>query len=215
MLTLQAHSRATSLLASGARYLIVAVVAALSITCGHSRCCRSGPLQLARSLSAATIRSPELFAVSNRATVPSGSTPSRRVAPWATWAPPAAPQRAHSRHRPTAMNLTTPPRRLEHPVAEPFLSKIRVMSFVFAPKGWALCNGQLLPINQNQALFSLLGTTFAGDGRVNVALPDPRGQRPSRTRSPHSREVSHRVCPPWQRARTWCRGGPRNSELFL
>jgi microcystin-dependent protein len=63
-------------------------------------------------------------------------------------------------------------------MAEPFLSEIRIMSFVFAPKGWALCNGQLLPINQNQALFSLLGTTFGGDGRVNFALPDVRGRTP-------------------------------------
>src|SRR5688500_7196599 len=63
-------------------------------------------------------------------------------------------------------------------MAEPFLSEIRIMSFVFAPKGWAQCNGQLLPINQNQALFSLLGTTFGGDGRVNFALPDLRGRTP-------------------------------------
>jgi microcystin-dependent protein len=63
-------------------------------------------------------------------------------------------------------------------MAEPFLSEIRLMSFGFAPKGWALCNGQLLPINQNQALFSLLGTTFGGDGRVNFALPDLRGRTP-------------------------------------
>jgi microcystin-dependent protein len=63
-------------------------------------------------------------------------------------------------------------------MAEPFLSEIRLMSFGFAPKGWALCNGQLLPINQNQALFSLLGTTFGGDGRVNFALPDYRGRTP-------------------------------------
>jgi microcystin-dependent protein len=63
-------------------------------------------------------------------------------------------------------------------MAEPFLSEIRLMSFVFAPKNWALCNGQLLPINQNQALFSLLGTTFGGDGRVNFALPDLRGRLP-------------------------------------
>jgi microcystin-dependent protein len=66
-------------------------------------------------------------------------------------------------------------------MAEPFLSEIRIMSFGFAPRGWALCNGQLLPINQNQALFSLLGTTFGGDGRVNFALPNlqgnPCGQR--------------------------------------
>ena len=63
-------------------------------------------------------------------------------------------------------------------MAEPFLSEIRIMSFEFAPKGWALCNGQLLPINQNQALFSLLGTTYGGDGRVNFALPDLRGRTP-------------------------------------
>src|SRR5207248_6369700 len=63
-------------------------------------------------------------------------------------------------------------------MAEPFLSEIRIMSFGFPPKGWAQCNGQLLPINQNQALFSLLGTTYGGDGRVNFALPDLRGRVP-------------------------------------
>jgi microcystin-dependent protein len=71
-------------------------------------------------------------------------------------------------------------------VAEPFLSEIRLMSFVFPPKGWALCNGQLLPINQNQALFSLLGTTFGGDGRVNFALPDLRGRVPIHVGSSHT-----------------------------
>jgi microcystin-dependent protein len=71
-------------------------------------------------------------------------------------------------------------------MAEPFLSEIRLMSFVFAPKGWALCNGQLLPINQNQALFSLLGTTFGGDGRVNFALPDLRGRAPVHVGSGHT-----------------------------
>ncbi len=71
-------------------------------------------------------------------------------------------------------------------MAEPFLSEIRIMSFVFAPKGWALCNGQLLPINQNQALFSLLGTTFGGDGRVNFALPDLRGRTPIHVGSAHT-----------------------------
>jgi microcystin-dependent protein len=71
-------------------------------------------------------------------------------------------------------------------MAEPFLSEIRLMSFVFAPKGWALCNGQLLPINQNQALFSLLGTTFGGDGRVNFALPDYRGRVPIHVGSGHT-----------------------------
>ena len=63
-------------------------------------------------------------------------------------------------------------------MAEPFLSEIRIMSFVFAPKGWALCNGQLLPINQNQALFSLLGTTYGGNGTTNFALPDLRARTP-------------------------------------
>jgi microcystin-dependent protein len=63
-------------------------------------------------------------------------------------------------------------------MAEPFLSEIRIMSFGFPPKGWAECNGQLLPINQNQALFSLLGTTYGGDGRVNFALPDLQGRSP-------------------------------------
>ncbi len=71
-------------------------------------------------------------------------------------------------------------------MAEPFLSEIRIMSFVFAPKGWALCNGQLLPINQNQALFSLLGTTFGGDGRVNFALPDLRGRTPIHVGNSHT-----------------------------
>jgi len=71
-------------------------------------------------------------------------------------------------------------------VAEPFLSEIRLMSFQFAPKGWALCNGQLLPINQNQALFSLLGTTYGGDGRVNFALPNLRGRTPIHVGAGHS-----------------------------
>jgi microcystin-dependent protein len=71
-------------------------------------------------------------------------------------------------------------------MAEPFLSEIRIMSFSFAPKGWAMCNGQLMPINQNQALFSLLGTTFGGDGRVNFALPDQRGRAPIHVGSGHT-----------------------------
>jgi microcystin-dependent protein len=71
-------------------------------------------------------------------------------------------------------------------MAEPFLSEIRIFSFNFAPKGWALCNGQLLPINQNQALFSLLGTTYGGDGRVNFALPDVRSRTPIHMGSGHT-----------------------------
>ena len=70
-------------------------------------------------------------------------------------------------------------------MSEPFLSEIRVMSFGFAPKGWALCNGQLLPINQNQALFSLLGTTYGGDGRVNFALPNLQARAPMHTGNGH------------------------------
>jgi microcystin-dependent protein len=63
-------------------------------------------------------------------------------------------------------------------MAEPFLSEIRIMSFNFPPKGWATCDGQLLPINQNQGLFSLLGTTYGGDGRVNFGLPNLRARIP-------------------------------------
>lgn len=63
-------------------------------------------------------------------------------------------------------------------MAEPFLSEIRIFSFNFAPQGWAQCNGQLLPINQNQALFSLLGTTYGGNGQTNFALPELRGRVP-------------------------------------
>jgi microcystin-dependent protein len=71
-------------------------------------------------------------------------------------------------------------------MAEPFLSEIKIVSFNFPPKGWALCNGQLLPINQNQALFSLLGTTYGGDGRVNFALPNLRGQVPIHVGNGHT-----------------------------
>jgi len=71
-------------------------------------------------------------------------------------------------------------------VAEPFLAEIRVMSFNFPPKGWAQCDGQLLPINQNQALFSLLGTTYGGDGRVNFALPNLGGKTPMHVGGGHT-----------------------------
>src|SRR3954464_4349777 len=63
-------------------------------------------------------------------------------------------------------------------MSEPFLSEIKIMSFNFPPKGWALCNGQLLPINQNQALFALLGTNYGGNGQTTFALPDLRGRVP-------------------------------------
>jgi microcystin-dependent protein len=63
-------------------------------------------------------------------------------------------------------------------VSEPFLGEIKVISWNFPPKGWSFCNGQLLPINQNQALFSILGTTYGGDGRQTFALPNLQGRIP-------------------------------------
>src|ERR1044071_8084055 len=71
-------------------------------------------------------------------------------------------------------------------MAEPFLAEIRLMSFVFPPKGWALCNGQLLPINQNQTLFSLLGTTFGGNGQTTFGLPNLQGRTPIHVGSGHT-----------------------------
>jgi microcystin-dependent protein len=63
-------------------------------------------------------------------------------------------------------------------MSEPFLADIRIMGFNFAPRGWAFCDGQILPINQNQSLYYLLGTTYGGDGRTTFALPDLRGRTP-------------------------------------
>jgi microcystin-dependent protein len=71
-------------------------------------------------------------------------------------------------------------------MSTPFLSEIKIVSFNFAPKGWALCNGQLLPINQNQPLFSLLGTTYGGDGRVNFGLPNLQGSVPIHVGNGHT-----------------------------
>jgi len=62
---------------------------------------------------------------------------------------------------------------------DPYLGEILIVAFNFAPKGWAMCNGQFLPINQNQALFSILGTTYGGNGQTNFALPDFRGRIPA------------------------------------
>jgi microcystin-dependent protein len=83
----------------------------------------------------------------------------------------------------------------------PYIGEIMVISFGFPPKGWAFCDGQVLPINQNQALFSLLGTTYGGDGRTTFALPDLRGRVPihqgqgsgltARARGERSGETSH------------------------
>jgi microcystin-dependent protein len=63
-------------------------------------------------------------------------------------------------------------------MADPFVAEIRIFPFSFAPKGWAFCDGQLLPLSQNTALFSLLGTTYGGDGKSNFALPDLQGRAP-------------------------------------
>lgn len=60
-------------------------------------------------------------------------------------------------------------------MADPFVAEIRIFPFYFAPRGWAFCNGQILPISQNTALFSLLGTTYGGDGKSNFALPNMQG----------------------------------------
>ena len=70
-------------------------------------------------------------------------------------------------------------------MSDPFLSEIKIVSFNFAPKGWAKCNGQLLPINQNQALFSLLGTTYGGNGQTTFALPNLQGAVPIHTGQGH------------------------------
>ena len=63
-------------------------------------------------------------------------------------------------------------------MSEPFLAEIRMVGFYFAPGSWAFCDGQILPINQNQSLYSLLGTVYGGDGRTTFALPDLRGRVP-------------------------------------
>src|SRR5438067_8804683 len=91
-------------------------------------------------------------------------------------------------------------------MASPFLSELRIVSFDFPPKGWAFCNGQILPINQNQALYSLLGTTYGGNGVTTFALPDLRGMVPmhpgqgpglsSRTRGERGGEQAHTLALP-------------------
>ena len=70
-------------------------------------------------------------------------------------------------------------------MSEPFLAEVRIVGFNFAPRGWAFCDGQILPINQNQSLYSLLGTTYGGDGRTSFALPDMRGRTPMHVGNGH------------------------------
>ena len=72
-------------------------------------------------------------------------------------------------------------------MSEPFLAEIKIVSFGYNISGWAMCNGQLLPINQNQALFSLLGTTYGGNGQTNFALPNFRGRIPMHSGNGHDR----------------------------
>ena len=71
-------------------------------------------------------------------------------------------------------------------MSEPFLAEVRVFGFNFPPRGWAQCDGQILPINQNQSLYSLLGTTYGGDGRTSFALPELRGRTPIHEGTGHS-----------------------------
>jgi microcystin-dependent protein len=71
-------------------------------------------------------------------------------------------------------------------MSEPFLSEIKIVSFDFPPKGWAFCNGQFLPINQNQALFALLGTTYGGNGQTTFALPNLQGRAPIHFSNSHN-----------------------------
>src|ERR1041384_4990095 len=73
-------------------------------------------------------------------------------------------------------------------MADPFVAEIRIFGFNFAPTGWAFCNGQILPISQNTALFALLGTTYGGDGKSTFALPDLQGNTPMRSEE-HTSEL--------------------------
>ena len=71
-------------------------------------------------------------------------------------------------------------------MSEPFLAEVRMVGFNFAPRGWAFCDGQIMPIDQNQSLYSLLGTTYGGDGRTSFALPDLRGRTPIHVGNGHN-----------------------------
>ena len=78
-------------------------------------------------------------------------------------------------------------------MSEPFLAEVRMVGFNFAPRGWAFLDGQILPINQNQSLYSLLGTTYGGDGRTSFALPDLRGRTPLHVGDENSLGAKHGV----------------------
>ena len=103
-------------------------------------------------------------------------------------------------------------------MSEPFLGEMRVFGFGFAPRGWAPCNGQLLPINQNQALFSILGTTFGGNGVTTFALPNFQGRVPMHFSATHALgesagEATHTLTPgelPPHEHPVFGQTGPRN-----
>lgn len=104
-------------------------------------------------------------------------------------------------------------------MSEPFLSEIRMFGFNFPPRGWAQCDGQILPINQNQSLYSLLGTTYGGDGRTSFALPDLRGRAPLHFSSSHPQgqrggEESHTLSVAEMPAHTHAFQGNRNQATL-
>ena len=105
-----------------------------------------------------------------------GPRPSPRSAA-ASRTPTCSPTCASASSSPSSGSSRRQHRRL--PMADPFVAEIRIFPFNFAPTGWAFCDGQLLPLSQNTALFSLLGTTYGGDGKSNFALPNLQGQRPA------------------------------------
>src|SRR6478735_8220465 len=95
-------------------------------------------------------------------------------------------------------------------MSEPFLGEVKIISWNFPPKGWAFCNGQLLPINQNQALFSILGTTYGGDGRTTFALPNLQGRMPVHNHVP----VGSNTNPPTAPAATGNLWSANNAKPF-
>ena len=111
-------------------------------------------------------------------------------------------------------------------MADPFVAEIRIFPFNFAPKGWACCDGQLLPISQNTALFSLLGTTYGGDGKSTFALPDlagrapmhpgqgpgPEPARPRRDRRHRDRDAAESEIPAHTHAMSGRNAGPGDSQ---
>ena len=94
-------------------------------------------------------------------------------------------------------------------MADPFVAEIRMFPFNFAPKGWAFCDGQLLPLSQNTALFSLLGTTYGGDGKSTFALPDLQGRAPM-----HPGQGQGQCKQPGSHHKTWTASSKNVRERF-